>query len=388
MDARITIRSPYEAALATRASSPPSVRVGDGPVDAYTASAPEPRPAHRLRRFALGALAAVAVAGSATAGGIEALAHAPICASSSQSVAIEGRHLCVSTGFGAQVAGADRYMKGLLYDARLPGDLTSSQSRVYHPDDGQAPPRPLMEDGRLRVVSWNIHKSQSPDRQGARPEDASVVQRMLDARADVYILQEVGPWQVQSLVDATGMNGYFSMTIPDQGDLVLVNPALKVTDQTKAIVNEKLEGAGGAAHGIKEWYDQSGEPRQAQAVRVETPGGRGVVIWNSHLMTTADLSTPEGQAARTDEARHIAALLDGFAGPGDAVVGGGDFNAMDHTPTVNVLRQDGFDAQGEHIDWITARGAGDFQLRHATLLEGDGVTQTSDHPMVWADIPV
>lgn len=389
MDARIpTIRSPYEAAVHTPAAArAPQAATADsyaGSVMPDAAAAPPPAKRHRLRKVALGALTAVSLLGVGGVTGISVLAHAPIC--QTQSIAFQNGHLCVSEKMGAQTGADYRYMRSIPYQGQLIHDLQTHGNDVYHPHGHAAPPRTLMADGNLRVVSWNLHKSQSPDRQGARPEDAAVIERMRAAGGDVYILQEVGPWQVQQLVNATGMNGYYSMTIPDQGDLILVNPSINVTASAHTIVNEDLHGMSGALHGVKEWATQSGEPRQAQALRLELPDGRSTVVWNSHLMTTADLATPEGRAARTAEAQNITAFLDQFARPGEPVIGGGDFNAESHTPTLDVLRADGFATKGSGIDWITSRGTGDVAFDQHVWLQSDGVTQISDHVMVWGDI--
>lgn len=103
-------------------------------------------------------------------------------------------------------------------------DLASSENRVMVPDGSAAPPHALSPDGRLRVVSWNLHHGEGPNDNGTPPQMDAMLERMRAARGDVYLLQEVPPDQAQHIADATGMRGYFTRTTPQQGNMILVHP--------------------------------------------------------------------------------------------------------------------------------------------------------------------
>ncbi|MBM3465616.1 MAG: HEPN domain-containing protein, partial [Armatimonadetes bacterium] len=49
-------------------------------------------------------------------------------------------------------------------------DLASSKNRVMVPDGSAAPPHALSPDGRLRVVSWNLHHGEGPNDNGTPPQ--------------------------------------------------------------------------------------------------------------------------------------------------------------------------------------------------------------------------
>ncbi|MGV8124948.1 MAG: endonuclease/exonuclease/phosphatase family protein [Candidatus Xenobiia bacterium LiM19] len=267
-------------------------------------------------------------------------------------------------------------------------DLTSKENNVLSPDGDAKPPRKTMEDGKLKVTSWNLHHGL--DRENKDNQVDEMVDKMRDAKSDVYMLQEVPPWEAQKLADEMGMKAYYTRTTPNQGNMILVNPGMQVEGNEKMILNgdikqgdkmsaysalAKLETASGNEE------RQKAEPRVAQMLKVKTPDGKTVDLWNTHLTAIKD------SEFRKKEIDRVIATMNARAGSGDAVVGGGDLNSGPSDSVLADLRNNGYQTQGASIDWITGKNT-DRPLNivsNKELFDKNGV-QLSDHPMVTVEI--
>jgi endonuclease/exonuclease/phosphatase family metal-dependent hydrolase len=346
---------------------------------ARTAEAPEARPSSGWKRKVLStALAGLALAG--VAGGVAGtvMVQAPICPGQTSPLSISREGVCVSPRAANDAATAWRQIRGTAHTTQTVQDLASDQSRVLQPD-GTFKPAELPAEGGLRVVSWNLHHAQSPNQDGSRDQSALMLREINDQQAPVVLLQEVPPWHAQSLVDGTGMVGYYAQTTSTQGNLVLVHPDLQVAGQAKSILNSEIDGLADAVGHLGRYGGQ--EPRQVQAVHLVLPDGRQVMVWNTHLST--DAATSSDRAA---EQVRLVDFLDAQARPGEAILGGGDLNNRLQDPAPQRLLERGFDVQGASIDFLASRGVEGLQTGHATLRNQAG-QRISDHPMVWGEIP-
>lgn len=366
-----------------------TVALEDVPRDAYLpgsekseeGQAPKKK-RHLLRKLAIGAALTTTALGAAGVGGAYVASHAPICNDPAVTVAVTDDGLCVSRDVGLAGSSAWRILSGIPH---LPGAVQSQNSdhnQVFHPAPGSRPPAPLMESGHLRVVTYNLHHGRSPDSEGAREQVGEMVGALRDQKADSYLLQEVDPNHVDDLVNGTGMVGYYSQTTIMQGNLLLVHPDLPVTGDSSTML---LNGDGSALGELKDWALHGGgqEPRSIQTVEVKLPDGRETLLWNTH-QPTDDYTDQQKIDARAVTMQ----VLDQQTAPGELAIGGGDMNAGADGSLAGELRQDGYDVNAFHIDFINAKNApGKVSFDGFHLTDSHGV-HLSDHPMGVAEIPV
>ena len=374
----------YQPSAAASSSSGTEPAATPVPTDSNAEAAATPaRHSHRLlKTVAAGLVVASALGGLA----VHTIDQAPICPNPNASaVSVVDGQVCISPLFGSQSQVALRVARGSTHVGQFLQDLASSHNEVFHPQGETTPPRPLMEDGHLRVVTWNLHKEDSPEGTGARHQDAQIEQALRNAKGDAYLLQEVAPWQVQSLANALGMNGYYTMVTPEQGNLVLINPSLTVKDDFHALVNRDITpGDQGAALRIMGEVVQRSrpEPRAVVGVEVALPSGQSLALWDTHLSLDASAGQASNQAQRVDEVRHIAQALTQNVAAGTQIVGGGDFNASSTHAVLAGFRDQGFHATGAGIDWLTSLGSTPAPTVQGQVLRDAHGVQLSDHPMV------
>lgn len=363
----------------------------EAPRDAYLPESSPPqeeeprKKRHLLRKLMAGTALTLTAAGAAGVGGSYLAAHAPICQDAQAVVAVTENGLCVNQEIGLAGAHSWRILAGLPSLPNALDSLSDHHNQVHRPQGEQPPPAPLMQDGELTAVTFNLHHERSPDAEGARDQTGDIVTALRDQKADVYLLQEVSPDHVDDLVEGTGMVGYFSQTSLTQGNLILVHPQLPVQADSSQMLLHGAEGAGEALGNLKDWVTQGGayEPRSLQTVEVGLPNGREAVLWNTH-MPTHEYSEQQ----REDSRDMVMRALDRHSEPGQLVVGGGDINAGEDGSLANLLRQDGHEVHFYHIDAINARGhRGEVEFEGFHLNDSHGY-HLSDHPMARAKIPV
>lgn len=363
----------------------------EGPREAYlpqTAHEQEEGPPQKrplLRKLMVGAALTLTAAGAAGVGGSYVAAHAPICQDSQAAIAVENGELCVSHDLGMAGAHSWRVLSGLPSLPNALDSLSDHHNEVHRPNGDQLPPAPLMQDGELTVVTFNLHHERSRDVDGARPQTDDIVQALRDQKADAYLLQEVSPDHVDDLVNGTGMVGYYSQTTFTQGNLTLVHPQLPVNGDSSQMLLHGADGLGEALGNLRDWMTQGSgaEPRSLQTVEVQLPNGREAVLWNTHMPTHN--YTPEQRA----EAREgVMAALDQHTEPGHVVVGGGDINAGVDGSLASMLREDGHETHFYNIDALNVKGhTGEVEFQGFHLDDSQGY-HLSDHPMGKASIPV
>ncbi len=364
---------------------------------------PEPAPAnghHLVRRLMAGAALAFVATGALAGAAIHVAATAPVCGASPVSISREG--VCVSPEIGVKGTNISRTLQIPRYFEQSATDLSSGRSRLVVPEEGAVPPQALQASGDLRVVTWNLHHGTTPIPREPETQWTNQVASLRQHPADVYLLQEVVPWQVDEVVDAMGMPGYYSTANPMGGGLMLVHPDLQVTANQARMVGGEAPALGDRAAArriLVDWMKGGGSesPRVAQVLEVQLPDGQEVTLWNAHL---AGRFHPEDNRVQM---RDLLALIAEQAGPDGTVVGGGDFNAERDSESLETLKADGYAADGMGIDWISARGAGveaagEWQgapgspqsVQEGTMPEAvgaDSVTSLlSDHPLVDARI--
>ncbi len=289
-------------------------------------------------------------------------------------VSVQSGSVCVSPQASTAASGAYRVARGVPHRNEAVRDLASTTNRVFHPN---SPREAAAPDGELSVVSWNLHHGLSRDADGARPQLSQQIEQLNAEGAEVHLLQEVNPWDVQSIVDGTGMVGYFSQTNGRQGNMILVAPELEVSGNSRLTVNHDLApGDLGAARSVV-GLGGGGEPRAVQAVRVSEAGSSdNILVFNTHLSTGS--ASPE---ARLQEGQLLHDFLKDQSQSGDIIIGGGDFNQGAQGPLVQDLKDDGYAVDGARIDWLAANGAAPVRVEHETLYSPAG-PQLSDHPIV------
>lgn len=266
-----------------------------------------------------------------------------------------------------------RALRGELHEQQAAEDLSSLHSRLTPAPPGTKPPRPLMEDGKLRVVDWNLHHGFGPDEDGAPDTLKQQIGAMREARGDVYTLQEVSPWQAEELARGTGMDAYYTANTPTQGNAILVHPDLEVKDNDKKVLSHDI--APGNLEQAYQAMNSPREPRSAQFLRVRPPGSeQDVVLWNAHLSHSAESN--EERLRQTDR---MLSGLDGFRAPKDVVIGGGDLNSLEGSPVLQRLRETK-KSYGTGLDWLTVQGAPGL---HLTTYQQAGL---SDHPMLIGEV--
>ncbi len=339
---------------------------------------------HLLRKLMLGGALTVTALGAAGVGATYVAATAPICADANTTIGLTNDGLCVNQEIGLAGAHGWRILSGLPH---LPGaiqGLDSHSNQVFHPDGSvQAPP--LMQNGELTAVTFNVHHGRSPDDLGARPQVGEIARALHAQKADVYLMQEVAPTDVDDYVNGTGMVGYYSQTTMMQGNLILVHPDLKVNADFSQMLLNGGGSFGDAVRSLENWATNGGgaEPRGIQTVEVELPNGKEAVLWNTHQPTT-DYTDQQRIDARAGTMR----VLDEQTEPGQIVIGGGDINAGEDGSLASDLRAAGHEVHFYHIDSINTRGAtGPVEFEGFHLNDSHGF-HLSDHPMGKASVPV
>ena len=272
------------------------------------------------------------------------------------------------------IDGAKRTSRGVAHTHTAVNDLTSEKNRVFHPDTPVSR-RQVRPDGEVRVSSWNLHHGTSPDSQGASNTLAQQITELKRAQSDVIVLQEVLPWQVEEIVNKTGMVGYYSQTTARQGNMILLDPALKVEGNHRQTLNYDLQ-KGDTWDALKaSWETKGDEPRAAQALTIRRPDGKGnFTVFNTHLSSGS--ASPQDRAAESQKFQQFVARTSREG----AAVGGGDFNMGRNNSMLEGFRQSGFLIEGDRIDHLLNRGVDGTVVSVSDPHRGE--LRLSDHPMV------
>lgn len=275
------------------------------------------------------------------------------------------------------IDGAKRTARGVAHSHTAVSDLTSEKNRVFRPDQPVSR-RQGRSDDEVRVTSWNLHHGTSPDSQGASSTLDKQIKELEKAKSDVIVLQEVLPWQVEEIVNKTGMVGYYSQTTARQGNMILVDPSLQVKGNHRETLNYDLN-KGDTFDALKaSWETKAGEPRAAQALTIQRPDGKGsFTVFNTHLSTGN--SSPQDRQA---ESQKFQQFVDQSSQQGVAI-GGGDFNMSRSNAMLDGFRQSGFAVEGDRIDHLLNRGVAGSAVSVTDPHQGE--TRLSDHPMVTGD---
>ena len=268
-----------------------------------------------------------------------------------------------------------RGLRGYLHIGSAGQDHISDSNRVLTPKNPVS--NPDRHDDELSVTSWNLHHSSSPGSTGSKPQLDVQIERLNEQNPDVVLLQEVNPWDAQALVDGTGKKGYYTQTTGRQGNLILVDPELEVTGNHRTTLNHDIP-EGDLLAGVKAaGANGGGEPRVAQALRIARPNSdQSIVVFNTHLSTGN--ATPED---RQKEQAKFKGFVDGLSGPGDAVIGGGDFNMTSGGDLLDGFRDSGYSVDGARIDFLASKGTTAGVVDSRVETEASGL-QISDHPIV------
>jgi len=186
------------------------------------------------------------------------------------------------------------------------------------------------------------------------------------------------------------MKAYYTRTTPNQGNMILVNPDMQVEGNEKMILNGDIkQGDKMSAYSALAKLEtaqgnearQKAEPRVAQMLKVKTPDGKTVDLWNTHLTAIKD------SEFRKKEIDKVISTMNARAGSGDSVVGGGDLNSGPSDSVLADLRNNGYQTQGASIDWITGKNtARPLNIVSNKELFDENDVQISDHPMVTVEI--
>lgn len=273
--------------------------------------------------------------------------------------------------------GIERTSRGAAHTHTAVSDLLSSKNRVFQPDHPRSQ-RDGKANNQVRVSSWNLHHGTSPDGQGARDTISQQIERIKKTDSDVVLLQEVLPWQVEEIVKKTGMTGYYTQTTARQGDMILLDPSLKVVSNRRETLNYDFKKGDKLGALKAAWETKAGEPRAAQALTIERPDGKGeLTIFNTHLSTGT--STPEQRQAESQKFQRFVASNSGSG----AVIGGGDFNMGANSAGIAGFREAGYKVEGDRIDHLLSRGVAGSEIAVTDPYQGG--TRLSDHPMVSGD---
>ncbi|MCA9780543.1 MAG: hypothetical protein KC800_27655 [Candidatus Eremiobacteraeota bacterium] len=324
------------------------------------------------QKAGLGALTALAATTSLAGGVGLAARQLPLCESESGLVQFQDGGLCVSPELSTRVDAVHRSVRGELHRGQAVKDLSSQENRVLRPQN----PTNRPPDGEFTVNSWNLHHGTSQNSTGARDQLDVQIQKLRETDADVDLLQEVLPWDAQTIVDGTGKVGYYSQTTPRQGNLILVSPDLVVTQNSRLTLNHDTETSENAAGVVGK---QSGlEPRAAQFLHLTGADtqGRTLAVFNTHLSTGS--ATPQDRAAEHQVLRQV---VERHRGQADVLIGGGDLNTRDGRDIVQTFKDDGLRVEGAQIDWLVSDNVAESEVKRVDVKTADGV-YVSDHPMV------
>ena len=246
-------------------------------------------------------------------------------------------------------------------------------------------PPPVAFDGKLRVLSYNIHHANPPSKAGVI--DLQAVAGVIKAQEPHLVaLQEVDVYtarsgktlhQAEELGRLTGMKAYFAKAINYDGG-----------EYGVAILSKfPLEGAQGTPLPTAEGTD--GEPRIMMSALVTLPGGKKIRFASTHL---------DAQRGDTNRVLQMGRILELLKGETLPVVIAGDFNADPSSRVVGMLDSDftrtcttgcGFTipvpVPTKTIDYIAYKSAGAFSVvEHAVVDE----RYASDHLPVLAVLNV
>jgi endonuclease/exonuclease/phosphatase family metal-dependent hydrolase len=236
------------------------------------------------------------------------------------------------------------------------------------------------------VRSWNLfHGNTTPPQRHAFLDE---MLRLATAdRPDVLCVQEVPAWALGRLGAWTGMrelpalaarpvlgpmpipsalgraltapnHGLFRSAFAGQGNAILLTPALRVVATHTLVLNPRRFRDAQARWLGLDWVARlawAKERRVCHAARVETRGGRALLVANMHCT-----SYPPDQRLPDAELLRAASFADAVAEPTDVVVLAGDFNTSYlRSRTLHDLCSPewGFSPAGPAIDHILVRGA-------------------------------
>ena len=339
-----------------------------------SAAAEEPQSSHSgLKKLGLGMIAAVSL--TSAVGGMVGYAaqNLPLCETEASWVAVQDGQVCVTGELSTAADGVYRTVRGQFHRGDAIQDLTSESNRVLHPE---SPRVDLGQDGELTVSTWNLHHGTSQNRDGARDQLGLQIDTINETNADIDLLQEILPWQAQELVDGTGKVGYYTQTTTRQGNLILVDPSLEVTENHRATLNHVIEDRGDAASVVH--LTKGGEPRVAQLLKVkgEDTQGKDLTVFNTHLSTGS--ASPE---ARQRESEVFQTFVESQVGEDGVFVGGGDLNMGAGKGIVKSFTDAGYRVEGAKIDWLVSDNVSGVSLQAGDVRASDG-TRISDHPLV------
>ncbi len=231
----------------------------------------------------------------------------------------------------------------------------------------------------MLIRSWNVfHGNSCPP--GRRSYLEEMVRLASADRPDVLLLQEVPVWALERLGRWSGMTavtdvaqrprlgplpipaelgrrltaldpGLLRSAFAGQGNAVLLGEGLRVATHDVLTLNPpgfRRSAARRLDLDLLARLAWAKERRICQALRALRDGGRPLVLANLH--STSSPGDPRIPAA---ELRRAATWLDSFAGEGEVVVLGGDFNVEQHAGAA----RPGYSDPGPYIDHLLVSGA-------------------------------
>jgi endonuclease/exonuclease/phosphatase family metal-dependent hydrolase len=265
------------------------------------------------------------------------------------------------------------------------------------------------------VRTWNLfHGNAKPPGRHAYLEQ--MLQLAATDGADVLCLQELPAWSERWLESWSGMLSTFDVAAPPmlgpfpstaevgrrltvhhgllrsaltgQANAILLSREFRVLERHRIVLNARRfrrVQARWLGLGVLERLAWAKERRICQAVRVQLPDGRTVVIGNLHATSyPADKRLPDAEILRA------AAFVDGLAGPNDVCILAGDFNVRpEESWTFRELAKPewGFSKPGPGIDHVLVRGAPSSpERRWPEERRRWGVLLLSDHAPVEVEI--
>jgi endonuclease/exonuclease/phosphatase family metal-dependent hydrolase len=254
------------------------------------------------------------------------------------------------------------------------------------------------------IRSWNLFHGRTSPKSGRRYFER-MVRLICDDAPVIVALQELGTWTLPRLAAWSGYTvvgdvaarprlphrigelitdlnpDLLRSAVEGQANAILVDPALRVVDHQKLVLNPsrfRSRLAGELGLGLSARIAWARERRIAQGVRVALPDGRHAVVVNVHLTSYR----PDKRVADA-ELRRAAAFADGLSEPDEPLVLAGDFNVtVVSSPTLRALAgpEWGFSPAGPGLDHVLVRGLrvvrpethwADARRRHGDVLLSD-----------------